>query len=192
METPGDDLKADPGERETTPEFDALTPPDELVRGERTRDDVFDAVLQLNEPATVTDVAERADHGPDATREYLEWFERMGIVKNVGTSPATYRLNREYLTWRRVDHIRDEYSPNEIIDRLADETDRENEFTARFGVESPDQVCITDYAANTEMSIADVWMHLCDWRTTRRRITLLERALPTDDTLSPSHYRQPA
>jgi len=72
----------------------ALTPPEELVCGDRTRDDFFDAVLALDSPATANDVAELAGHGVDAAREYLDWFERMGIVTQVTESPATYERNQ--------------------------------------------------------------------------------------------------
>ena len=92
MEDPGSDIKADADER--APDFDALTPSEEVVRGDRTRDDFFDAVLGLDDPTTAGEVAERAGHGVDAAREYLDWFERMGIVTKVTDSPATYERNQ--------------------------------------------------------------------------------------------------
>ena len=48
MDEPRSELQADAEERTNSPDFDALTSPEELVRGERTRDDFFDAVLGLN------------------------------------------------------------------------------------------------------------------------------------------------
>ena len=77
MEHPRDELTTDAGKRTDAPDFDALTPPDKLVRGNRTRDEFFDAVLTLDSPTAASEVAERAGHGVDAAREYLEWFERM-------------------------------------------------------------------------------------------------------------------
>jgi len=97
------------------PDFGALTPPDEVVRGNRTRDDFFDAVLGLDEPAPASEVAELAGRGVDAAREYLEWFERLGVVTQVSETPATYRRNQEYLNWRRVQQIRHQYSPDELV-----------------------------------------------------------------------------
>lgn len=181
MKEPADGLKANAEDRSAEPDFDALTPPDELVRGERTRDDFLDAVLQLSAPATVDEVADLADHGPDAAREYLEWFERMGIVKRVGDDPATYRRNREYLVWRRAERVRDRYEPDEIADMLAVEVDRADEFERAFGVSHPDRVRVSSHAAETDRSVEDVWERLCEWHTTRRRIELFERALSTGD-----------
>lgn len=173
MKEPRPELQADD---EQVPEFDPV-PADELVRGERTRDDFFDAVLSLDSPQTAGEVADRAGHGVDAAREYLEWFEQMGIVTQVGESPATYRRNQEYLDWRRVQRIREEYTDEELVELLERAAERDAAFAEAFGVEAPSAVSITDYAAETEQSVTEVWEDVTAWQTTRRRIALLERAL---------------
>ena len=180
MEEPGSELKADTDERSEAPDFDALTPPEELVRGERTRDDFFDAVLGIDSPATASEVADLAGHGVDAAREYLDWFERMGIVTQVTDSPATYERNREYLNWRRVQTLRQEYATEELLDFLKTESKRLESLENEFDGASPDDISISRYAAETGQSIEDVWEHLTAWKTARHRVTLLERALTTE------------
>lgn len=177
MEDPRPEQKADADERQNPPDFDALTPPEEVVRGNRTRDDFFDAVLGLHSPATASEVADRAGHGVDAAREYLEWFERMGIVTRVSDSPATYRRNQEYLNWRRVQRLREQYTTDDLLTLLQKETDRDDEFAGEFDADSPDAVGIAAYASDTGRSVENVWEDVSAWKTTRRRITLLERAL---------------
>lgn len=176
---PDPELTADPDERSSSPDFGALTPPDELVRGDRTRDDFFDAVLGLDSPATVADVADRAGHGVDAAREYLEWFDRMGIVTRVTESPATYERNQEYLNWRRGQRLRERYATDELVDFLNAEIERDEDYVEAFDVESPSDVSIAARASETDRSVAEVWEDVSAWRTTRRRIALLERALTT-------------
>lgn len=180
MDEPNTELKADADERAESPEFGSLTPLDELVRGERTRDDFFDAVLGLESPATVGDVAEYAGHGVDAAREYLEWFNRMGIVTRVTESPATYKRNQEYLNWRRVQRLRDRHTTDELLHFLAAETERDEEYRETFGVDSPNDVSVAVRASETDHSVEEVWEDISAWRTARRRISLLERALTTD------------
>jgi len=180
MEEPAPELTATADERAERPDFDALTPPDNLVRGERTRDDFFDAVLGLDSPTTAGEVADRAGHGVDAAREYLEWFERMGIVKRVTDSPATYERNQAYLNWRRVQSLRDGYTSDELVGLLEAETRRARELADRFGVDSPDEVSVSDRAVASGRSVEAVWEDVSDWRTARRRIALLERALAAD------------
>jgi hypothetical protein len=69
MEDPRPGPKADADERRDAPDFDDLVPPEELVSGDRTRDDFFDAVPGLDSPATVGEIADLAGHGVDAARE---------------------------------------------------------------------------------------------------------------------------
>jgi len=112
MDDPRAGRTADADEDRERPEFDALASPESVVRGERTRDDFFDAALAIDEPATASEVAELAGRGVDAAREYLAWFERLGIVTRVTDSPATYRRNQAYLDWRRVQRIREDHAPD--------------------------------------------------------------------------------
>ncbi|AKH98270.1 DUF7342 family protein [Halanaeroarchaeum sulfurireducens] len=176
MEEPRPGLKAD-SERERAPDFDALPSPEEFVRGERTRDDFFDAVLSLDTPGTAKDVAELAGHGVDAAREYLDWFERMGIVTQITESPATYERNQEYLNWRRAQKLREDYDTAELLEFLKTESERVDALQTEFGVESPEQIVISRYAASSDQSIEKVWERLAAWKTARRRVSLLERAL---------------
>ncbi|QZP39666.1 DUF7342 family protein [Halobaculum magnesiiphilum] len=171
---------ADADERATPPAFDELTPVDEVVRGERTRDDFLDAVLDADDPMTVGEVADAAGHGTDAAREYLEWFERMGIVTRVTDSPATYRRNPSYLRWRRVQTLRERYTDEELVDLLGTERERAETYAAEFDADSPDEVAITDRASDDGRSVEDVWADVSAWRTSRRRIDLLERALKAE------------
>ena len=180
MDEPRDELKADAEERADAPDFDALTPPEELVRGDRTRDDFFDAVLGLDSPATAGEVAELAGHGADAAREYLEWFERMGIVTKVTETPATYERNQEYLNWRRVQRLRKKYATEELLEFLKTESERVETLAQVFDATSPDEVSLTHHAEETGQSIEAVWERLSTWKTARRRVALLERALATE------------
>ncbi|MCD2204913.1 DUF7342 family protein [Halobacterium sp. KA-6] len=182
MEDPRSDLQADASEREAAPDFDELTPPEDVVRGDRTRDDFFDAVLGLDSPATASEVADRAGHGVDAAREYLDWFEQMGIVTQVTTAPATYKRNQEYLNWRRVQTLRSEYTSEELLDLLESESERATALEREFDAESPSAISLTRYAAATDQSIEDVWEQLTAWQTARRRISLIERALTTQSS----------
>ncbi|GAB7091819.1 winged helix-turn-helix domain-containing protein [Halorubrum luteum] len=179
MEEPSAEIRQDSEKEDIRPDFGALTSPEEAVRGDRTRDDFFDAVLGLDEPATASEVAELAGRGVDAAREYLEWFERLGIVTQVTETPATYRRNQEYLNWRRVQRLQKEYSSDELVTFLKTETEREEIYSERFDAESPEAVSITATASATSQSVQDVWEDVSAWKTTRRRITLLERALTT-------------
>lgn len=108
------------------------------------------------------------------------WFEGMGIVTRVTDSPTTYERNQEYLKWRRVQQLRNQYDDGEILGFPEDAAGRDESFAAEFDVESPDAVAIAAHAVDTGRSVEVVWREVSAWKTTRRRITLLERVLQTD------------
>jgi predicted transcriptional regulator len=189
MDEPREELKASRAEREDAPDFESLSPPEDVVRGERTRDDFFDAVLTLERPTTAEEVAERADHGVDAAREYLLWFERMGVVTRVTESPATYERNDEYLQWRRVQRLRETYATEELLELLEAETERARSYAEAFDAQTPMAVSISEYADDADRTLAAVWEDVSSWKTARRRIRLLERALATDSEPVPDRQR---
>lgn len=179
MEEPAPEITSNSEEGSDAPDFDTLTPPENVVRGERTRDDFFDAVLGLDEPATASDVAELAGRGVDAAREYLDWFQQLGIVTQVTESPDTYRRNQDYLNWRHVQRLRTEYSDDELLTFLKEEMERAEVIGEQFDVESPEAVSVTTHASETDRAIEDVWEDITSWKTARRHVVLLERALTT-------------
>jgi hypothetical protein len=104
----------------------------------------------------------------------------MGIVTRVTDSPATYDRNQEYLNWRRVQQLRNQYDDDDLLSLLEDAAERDESFVEAFDVESPETVAIVAHAADTNRSVEAVWREVSAWKTTRRRISLLERALQTD------------
>lgn len=180
MKQPTSSMQADSDDG--PPNFDALTPIGDLVAGERTRDDFFDAVLGLDAPATAGEVADRAGHGVDAAREYLAWFERLGVVIKITESPATYERNDAYLRWRRVQRLQHEYTTEELLDTLGTATENAESYAAEFDATVPADVSIADHAAATDQSVEEVWDTLTAWRTARRQVDLLERAITVADT----------
>jgi len=176
------ELTADADERENPPDFDALEPAEELVRGDRTREHFLDAVLELSSPQTAEEVATLAGHGVDAAREYLSWFERMGIVVQVTDSPATYERNQAYLNWRRVQRLRASHTTEELLSGLQRETERAESLAAQFDSPSPDDVALSAHAAESGRSVEAVWEDVSAWKTARRRIEMLEQALRADSS----------
>ena len=76
--------------------------------------------------------------------------------------------------------LRREYTPEELVTRLEQETDRVAGFRAELGVESPDEISLSAYAADTDRSVEEVWETVSAWRTAQNRIALLERALEAE------------
>lgn len=166
---------------ESAPDFASWEEPSEVVSGDRTRDDFLDVVLQLREPTPVSEIAERAGRGEDSAREYMRFFEDIGVVERVTRKPQQYRVNREYLRWRQVAKIREEHTPKEIAGMLSDVIDRIEEYRDDFDAETPAEVSVAEYAEEHEEPVEDVWRSLSDWRTDIERRGLLDEAIRRAD-----------
>lgn len=183
MEAPPDDIREAAADEEP-PDFGQWDNPGDLVSGDRTRDDFLDVALQLREPTSISEIADRAERGQDAAREYMEFFESIGIVRKYTGRPTRYETNRNYLRWRRVERLRNEYTESELIDILTEMDDIVETYRDRFGASSPTEVGLTDHADATGRTTEAVWNDLNDWKTAELRRALLEAALQSNDPLS--------
>lgn len=175
MREPPDQAK--PDDSEDRPDFDALEDPDDLLEGERTRDDFLSVALQLREPMPIAEIADRAGRGEDSAREYMRWFETIGLVRRASEDPEQYETNQSYLYWRRVDRIRNNYRDTDIVERLQDVLDEIDEFRERYDAARPGEVDIVPTARARDVDVEDVWEDISRWKTLHARRNLLEDAL---------------
>jgi hypothetical protein len=175
MEPPSDDRRAE--QDSERPDFDSLDDPADVVRNGRTREQVYSTVLQLDEPATVAEIADRAGPGTDATREYLRWFADMGLVSQVTERPERYEVNHNYLRWRRANRLSENYREAEIVQRLQDVTEEIQRYRDEFDVRHPDDVDIRAVADDGDEDVADVWKTVSAWETAEGRRDVLADAL---------------
>jgi len=141
----------------------------------------LDVALQLREPTSVSDIAERAGRGEDSAREYMRFFESIGVVERVTDRPEQYRVNREYLRWRQVERIREEHSSEEIVGLLSDVTDRIDGYRDEFDAETPSEVSVVEHAEEHDEDVESAWRRLSDWRTDIGRSRLLDEAIRRKD-----------
>ena len=175
MKAPPDTARA--ADDDAPPDFEALEDPDDLLTGDRTRDDFLSVALQLREPTPIAEIAEWAGRGTDSAREYMRWFEMIGLVRRVSEDPEQYETNQSYLYWRRVDRIRSNYRNTEIVERLQDVLDEIDGFNERYDVGKPDQIDIVSIARERDVDVEAVWEDVSRWKTLIARRNLLEDAL---------------
>lgn len=159
------------------PDFSTLDEPNGIVQTGRTRDQIYTTVLQLNEPATVAEIAERAGPGVDATREYVRWFADLGLVSQTQDQPEQYVVNRAYLHWRRANRLSTEYSEAELVSHLQTVTEDLEQYRAAFGAANPGDIAIHEFADEHGRDVAAVWKDVSAWETAQERRDVLARAL---------------
>ena len=167
---------------EEPPDFDELDTPREVLKDQPIRERLFDIILQLRDPTKVSVIADRADCDPETAREYLDWFESMGIVREYPGRPTQYERNDAYFAWRRVEQIRSTYSNEEIRDELTDVLERLSDYRKRFDAEHPDNVSLVE--VSRDLSTEEAWEELSEWKTLQQRAELLDAARRNDGTSS--------
>jgi sugar-specific transcriptional regulator TrmB len=155
---------------------------DRWDEGLSVRDRVYETVVQLYEPATAAEVADRARCSEGAAREHLTWFTERGIVEAVEGRPKRYVRNQAYFDWKRANDLRREYTDAELGTRLEELTEQERAYRERYGVESPHEIDVTE-AADYD-ALHDVWTAVSDWKTLRREMRLVERARKDREALA--------
>ena len=159
---------------ESPPNLDELESLDTLLRDGPIRERLLDVVVGVRTPTKVSTIAERADCGTETARDYLAWFDEMGMVRRHDGRPVRYERNDAYFQWRRIDHIREDYSEQEIVEALSDAIDQIEDYRDQFDADDPDDVSLVE--ASRDMPTEDAWEALSEWKTLERRAALLDAA----------------
>ena len=137
---------------ESPPDLDAVASPDALLKGGSIRERLFDVVVGLRTPTKVSAIAEQADCDPETARDYLEWFDEMGMVQRHDGRPVRYERNDAYFQWRHINRICEDYSEQEIVDALGETLEQIEDYRAQFDATHPDEVSLVDATREQELS----------------------------------------
>ncbi|WP_311174222.1 DUF7342 family protein [Halobellus ordinarius] len=160
------------------PDFTELDSPEAVLKDQPIRERLFDVILQVREPTKVSVIADRADCDTETARDYLDWFESIGIVQEYPGRPTQYERNDAYFEWRRVEQIRSTHSDEEIRVELTEVLDQLAEYRERFDAERPDDVSLVELSR--DLSTEEAWEALSEWKTLHQRAELLDAARRDD------------
>ena len=145
--------------------------------GRTTFQRVYDVLVGSQSFLTAQEFADRAACSETAARNALEQLAEMGVAERRDGRPARYRRNDSYFRWKRVESLACEHSPDELKDQLDDLIAEDEAFQDEYGVPDPDAVSTTDLPVDDHDAIQERWENLSEWRTVRRDIKLLRRAV---------------
>lgn len=161
-------------------------PPEAVVAEERERWDegktvrerIYETVLGLREPTTVSEVAERAACSVESARNHLGWFAEIGIVERAGEGrPARFRRNEAYFRWKRADDLRREHTAAELDARLEIFLERDRAYQDQYGTSDPAGVNVFDHAdPGDHEALEAVHRDVNDWLTVREEARTVEEA----------------
>jgi predicted ArsR family transcriptional regulator len=138
---------------------------------------VYDTLVGSQSLLTAQEFADRAECSETAARDALEQLAEMGIAERRDGRPARYRRNESYFRWKRVESLAREHSPDELQEQLDDLIAEDEAFQDEYGVPDPAAVSTADLPVDDHGALHERWEDLSEWRTVRRDIRLLRRAV---------------
>lgn len=138
---------------------------------------VYDVLVGTQSFLTAGEFADQAECSETAARNALEQLAEMGVATRRDGRPARYRRNDSYFRWKRIETLAREHSQDELQDRLDDLIAEDAAFQDEYGVPEPDAVSSVDLPVDDHDVVHDRWEDLSEWRTVRRDIRLLRRAV---------------
>jgi predicted transcriptional regulator len=143
---------------------------------------VYDVLVGSQTFSTAREFAERAACSETAARNALDQLAEMGIADRREGRPATYRRNDSYFRWKRVESLAREHSPAELKERVDDLVAEDETFQHKYGVPDPDAVSTDNLTVEDHDAVHERWEDVSEWRTVRRDIRVLRRAVERAET----------
>jgi hypothetical protein len=146
---------------------------DPFERDEDAEKRVYGTVLGTREPTAARAIAGRADCDPKTARKYLDWFARLGIVREHDGQPRTYERNDAFFEWRYSNELAESHTTEELGERVVELSERAETYRERYDAESPSEV---DALAATSGDVEAVWAELTDWSSVLQELRRHDRA----------------
>ena len=143
---------------------------------------VYDVLVGSQASLTAGEFAEEANCSETGARKALEQLSEMGIAERRDGRPAGYRRNDSYFRWKRIESLAREHSPDDLRTRVDELIEEDAKFQETYGVPDPDAVSTADVAVDDHDALHDHWEDLSEWRTVRRDIRVLRRAVERAET----------
>ncbi|MFP9193742.1 hypothetical protein ACLI4Q_19180 [Natrialbaceae archaeon A-CW1-1] len=138
---------------------------------------VYDILVGTTDPVSAQQFAEWAHCSETGARQALEQLVEMGIADQNGTRPTLYQRNPSYFQWKRIEALAREHTVSDLRTRLDELIEADQNLQKAYEVPDPDAVVVSDDPAENHDEIHDRWDDLTEWRTIRRDITILKRAI---------------
>jgi predicted transcriptional regulator len=150
---------------------------DQWQKDRTTFQRVYDVLVGSQAFLTAREFADRADCSETGARKALEQLVEMGIAERQDGRPASYRRNESYLQWRRIESLAREHDPDDLRTRVNELIAEDEGFQEEYGVTDPDAVFTDDIAVDDHETLHEYWEDVSEWRTVRRDIRILRRAV---------------
>jgi len=138
---------------------------------------VYDGLVGSQTFLTAQEFANRADCSERAARKALKQLSEVLIAERQDGRPVRYRRNESYVRWKRAESLARESSPEEFRERIDELITEDNAFQEQYAIPYAEAVTTTDLPVDDHEGVSGRWENLNEWRTVRRDIRVLRRAV---------------
>jgi hypothetical protein len=138
---------------------------------------IYDLLVGTQTFRSASEFATQAHCSETGARRALEQLSEMRIAVRQEGRPTTYRRNDSYIQWKRIDALTQEHDDEELQDRIQNLILRDEDFQEKYDVPDPNAVSTTDLPVDAHDRLHERWDDLNEWRSIRRDIRLLRRAV---------------
>lgn len=138
---------------------------------------VYDVLVGSQTFLTAQELADHADCSETVAQDALEQLSEMLIAERQDGRPVRYQRNESSLRWKRAESLAREYGPEELRERIDELITEDEAFQEQYTVPHPDAVSAADLPVGDPESAPERWKNLNEWRTVRRDISILQRAV---------------
>lgn len=138
---------------------------------------IYDVLVGVHSFESADVIAESANCSETAARNALRQLVEMGIAVKRDGRPETYKRNDSYFEWKRIESIVAEYSIEEINSRIQELMDEDRSYQEDYSVPAPELVSSSDLPMDDPAAYESHFDALSHWKTIRRDIGILQRAV---------------
>mgnify|MGYP002760922636 FL=1 len=146
---------------------------------------VYGIIRHAYDPASATEIADRARVSPTTARKNLRTIESAGEVTTSQDGQTTrYRRSETAIVTEHAQSLLAERTPEEIAAGIAEMKEQIHEWREEYGVDSPEEFA---RELTVDDADSDHGALLTEWQTTRRNLALAQAALAIGEASHSGH-----
>lgn len=146
---------------------------------------VYGIIRRAYDPASATQIADRARVSPTTARKHLRALESAGEVTTSQDGQTTrYRRSETAIVTEHAQSLLAERTPEEIAAGIAEMKEQIHEWREEYGVDSPEEFA---RELTVDDADSDHGALLTEWQTTRRNLALAQAALAIGEASHSGH-----
>lgn len=129
------------------------------------------------EPASASDIAERAAVSEKTARKYLQRMVDLGVAETEQDGRTTlYHRDAANQVFRRIDELLADHTRQELVDAIQQMREEVLDYRRAHGVDTAEELAVSLSSGDPD----GAWHALSEWRTVERNLAIAQAALAVE------------